>query len=219
MSFVLSRRTFLAWAGASASVAVSSKAGARSRDLPRPMTLVVGDAAPDFTLTDTKNVAHALSTYRGSAVVLEWTNHECPYVAKHYGTRNMQRLQAEATVGGAIWLSIVSAGHGGSGFISPADANQLTRSRGASPTAVLLDCTGEVGRLFGAMTTPHMFVIAPDGNLAYMGAIDDQRSTDPATVPIARNFVREALADLRAGRPVATAFTAPYGCSIKYPAT
>ncbi len=133
---------------------------------------VVGQAAPNFSLPDADGKARSLSQYRGKTVVLEWTNHECPYVKKHY-SGNMQALQRDATRDGVVWLSIVSSAPGQQGHITGAQAKQLTASRKASPTAVLLDPAGRVGRLYGAKTTPHMFVINPQGRLVYAGGIDD----------------------------------------------
>ncbi|MCU0839780.1 MAG: redoxin domain-containing protein [Rhodospirillales bacterium] len=156
-----------------------------------------------------------MSDYRGRIVVLEWTNHDCPFVVNHYRSGNMQALQREATANGVVWLSIISSAPGEQGHVSPAEAERLTRERGAQPTAVILDPTGAIGRIYGARTTPHMYIIAADGQLAYAGAIDDRPGTsgDPKA---ARNYVREALTALAAGQPVAAAATAPYGCSVKY---
>jgi peroxiredoxin len=175
-----------------------------------------GLPAPDFTVTDTKGVQRTLSAYRGRTVVLEWTNHECPYTAKHYATGNMQALQAAATGSGVVWLTVVSSRPGEQGYVEAAQADQLTASRGAKPTAVVLDPSGKLGHLYGAATTPHMFVIDGAGTLAYVGAIDDRPTANHASVAGARNYVREALDALAAGRPVAVAATRPYGCSVKY---
>ena len=176
----------------------------------------VGKPAPDFTLTDTYNHARHLHDYLGKTVVLEWTNHECPYVKKQYGGGAMQALQKEATGQGVIWLSIVSSARGEQGFTDIGQANAVIAQTGAAATARLLDFDGAVGRLYGAKTTPHMFIIDKNGILAYAGAIDDAPSTDPATLVNAKNYVRAALADLAAGQPVATPLTNPYGCSVKY---
>jgi peroxiredoxin len=175
-----------------------------------------GAPAPTFTGTDTKGVQHALAAYRGKTVVLEWTNHECPYTVKHYATGNMQALQAAATGSGAIWLTVVSSRPGTQGHVDAAAADALTASRSAKPSAVLLDPTGQIGRLYDARTTPHMFVIDGAGTLVYMGAIDDRPTASHASVRGARSYVREALDALAAGRPIAMASTRPYGCSIKY---
>jgi len=177
---------------------------------------MVGKPAPDFTGTDTAGKVHQLSAYRGKRVVLEWTNHDCPFVRKHYGSGNMQATQADATQDGTVWLSVISSAPGTQGNVSPAEADELTTSRGAKPTAVLLDPDGTIGRLYDAATTPHMFVIDGDGTLAYMGAIDSIRSWDEADIPKATNYVKQAVSQLRAGQPVKPRGTRPYGCSVKY---
>lgn len=176
---------------------------------------VVGAPAPTFTGTDSAGQSQSLADYRGKIVVLEWTNHDCPFVRNQYNSGNMQGLQKEAAKDGVVWLSVISSAPGEQGNVSPAQANRLTHDRGAQPAAVILDPNGTIGKTYGAKTTPHMFVIAADGTLAYMGAIDDRPATsgDPKT---ARNYVREALAAVEAGKPVPTAVTQPYGCSVKY---
>jgi hypothetical protein len=176
----------------------------------------VGQPAPAFSVADTTGKTWTLKELAGRTTVLEWTNHDCPFVRKHYGAGNMQVLQKEAAGQGALWLSVISSASGKQGHVSPAEADDLTRSRGAAPTAVLLDETGAMGRAYAARTTPHMYVIGPDGTLRYMGGIDDRATTDPADIPGAKAYVRTALADLAAGRPVADAVTRPYGCSVKY---
>jgi hypothetical protein len=178
--------------------------------------LKIGAPAPNFTATDSNGKKHSLSDFKGKTVVLEWTNHECPFVKKHYETNNMQKLQKSATSQGVIWLSVVSSAPGKQGFVNGAKANELTKSRNASPTAVLLDPDGTLGKLYGARTTPHMFVIAPNGNLAYMGAIDDKPTANKDDVATAKNYVAEALSAIKAGKPVPTPTTQPYGCSVKY---
>ena len=177
---------------------------------------VIGKLAPQFTVTDSNGKSHTLSDYKGKAVVLEWTNDGCPYVQKHYGVGNMQKLQAEITAAGGVWLSIISSAPGKQGYAKGAEANQLTTSRNAKPTAVLLDPAGAIGRAYEAQTTPHMFVIDPAGTLRYMGAIDDQPTTDASTVASARNYVREAFRAVATGAKVAETATDPYGCSVKY---
>jgi len=176
----------------------------------------IGKPAPDFTGTDSAGKTHRLSDYRGKRVVLEWTNHDCPFVGKHYRTDNMQATQKDATADGTVWLSVISSAPGQQGHVSGAEADQLTTSRGARPTAVLLDPNGTIGRLYAAVTTPHMFIIEGDGTLAYMGAIDSIRSWDDADVPKATNYVKQAMRQLRAGQPVNPRGTRPYGCSVKY---
>lgn len=175
-----------------------------------------GAAAPGFSVVDSAGRTRTLDEFAGKTVVLEWTNHDCPYVKKHYATGNMQALQREATAGGVAWLTVISSAPGKQGHVTAAAANQLTISRNAAPTAVLLDESGAVGRLYAARTTPHMYVIGPDRKLVYQGGIDDRNSSDHATVQGARNYVREALAAVRAGRAPETASAPPYGCSIKY---
>ena len=177
---------------------------------------VVGQPAPPFALADTNGKSHALADLQGKTVVLEWLNHDCPFVRKQYDSGNMQGLQKKYTAEGIVWLSIVSSAPGKQGSYPPAKANELTASKGASPTAVLIDADGTVGRAYGAKTTPHMYVIDPKGVLVYAGAIDDKPSTDPDDVKGARNYVDAALTELRAGRPVTTPTSTPYGCSVKY---
>jgi peroxiredoxin len=177
---------------------------------------VVGKPAPAFTAVDTAGKPRSLAEFKGKTVILEWTNDGCPYVKKHYGAGNMQKLQQDATKGGHVWLSIISSAPGKQGHVDGAGADELTRTRGAEPTAVLLDPKGDVGRLYEAQTTPHMFVIDKAGILRYMGAIDDQPTTEASTIAKARNYVRDALAALASGRTVAETATDPYGCSVKY---
>jgi len=177
---------------------------------------VVGSPAPEFTATDTNGNSRSLTDYRGKTVVLEWTNDGCPYVKKHYGAGNMQQLQQEVTAAGGVWLTLISSARGKQGYVTSAEANELTSSRNAHPTAVLLDPAGAIGRAYEAQTTPHMFVIDETGTLRYMGAIDDKPTTDPASLASARNYVREAFAAVTSGGSVAETATEPYGCSVKY---
>ncbi len=179
-------------------------------------TPTIGEPAPDFTLVDSNGTEQSLSDYLGQRVVLEWTNHGCPYVGKHYGTGNMQTLQREVTEAGVAWLSIISSAPGRQGYVSGEEANNLTATRGAYPTAVLFDPDGHVGHAYDARTTPGMYVIDEAGVLRYMGAIDDQPTARRSSVEGANNYVRMALADLDAGREVQIAETQQYGCSIKY---
>ncbi len=176
----------------------------------------VGELAPDFTIVDSNGETQTLSDYRGQRVVLEWTNHACPYVRKHYGGGNMQALQQDATEDGTVWLSIISSAPGRQGHVSAQQANNLTASRGAHPTAVLFDPEGTVGRAYDARTTPHMYVIDETGTLRYQGAIDDRPTTRRSSLEGATNYVRLAMADLDAGHDVELAETTAYGCSIKY---
>ncbi len=184
--------------------------------LPASATPVVGQASPDFTAVDSNGVTRSLSDYLGQRVILEWTNHDCPYVRKHYGSGNMQSLQQDATDAGYVWLSVISSAPGQQGYVSGEEANALTASRGAYPSAVLLDPAGDVGRLYDARTTPHMYVIDEAGILRYMGAIDDQPTTRRSSVAIANNYVRAAMANLEAGEDVAMTETTAYGCNVKY---
>jgi peroxiredoxin len=175
-----------------------------------------GGAAPDFHATDVSGKTETLSQYRGKYVVLEWTNKDCPYTRKHYVSGNMQALQKEWTGKGVVWLTVISSAPGAQGYMdAPAEQKQLQQVH-ASPTTVLLDPTGQIGHLYDARTTPHMYVIDPDGKLIYQGAIDNRTSTDPADVKGATNYVSEALSESMAGKPVVNATTRPYGCSVKY---
>lgn len=176
----------------------------------------VGSPAPAFTAVDSNGKTHNLSDFKGKTVVLEWTNDQCPFVKKHYTSSNMQKLQKEATSKGVVWLSVVSSAPGQQGHVDGQKANDLTKSRSASPTAVLLDPDGKVGRSYDARTTPHMFVIDPQGVLQYAGAIDDKPTRDPEDVATAKNYVRPALNSVLAGQPVQVATSQPYGCSVKY---
>jgi peroxiredoxin len=193
--------------------AVAAFAAASSLALAAP---VVGKLAPQFTATDSNGKSRSLSDFKGKTVIIEWTNDGCPYVRKHYGSGNMQKLQQEITAAGGIWLSIISSAPGKQGYVKGSEANQLTTSRNAHPTAVLLDPVGAIGRAYEAQTTPHMFVVDPAGVLRYMGAIDDQPTTDVSTIATARNYVREAFTAVSTGGRVAETATDPYGCSVKY---
>lgn len=176
----------------------------------------VGQPAPDFTGVDSTGKTRTLSELRGKTVVLEWTNHDCPFVGKHYSTGNMQKLQKEAVGRDVVWLSVISSAPGRQGHVAPEKADELTTSRKASPTAVILDGEGKIGRAYAARTTPHMFVINAKGTLVYKGAIDDKPSANHDDVPIARNYVREALSAVAAGKPADPDATRAYGCSVKY---
>ncbi|GAA5215003.1 thioredoxin family protein [Corallincola platygyrae] len=175
-----------------------------------------GQAAPDFELQSASGETVKLSDYKGKYVVLEWTNHQCPFVVKHYDSGNMQGLQKQYTKDDVVWLSVISSAPGKQGNVSGSEAMELTKSRDAAPTHVLLDGSGDVGKAYGAKTTPHMYVITPEGQLAYMGAIDSIKSTDPADIPKADNYLQLAMADLSQGNTVGKPLTKPYGCSVKY---
>ena len=176
----------------------------------------VGSAAPDFSLTDAKGKAHSLSQYKGKYVVLEWFNPECPFVKKHYGSGNMQKLQEEYTGKGIVWLTIDSNAPGSEGNMTPEQAEKVTTAWKTHQTALLLDPEGKAGRAYGAKNTPNMVVISPEGKIAYEGAIDSKATPNPADIPSSTNYVKVALDESLAGKPVTTANTRPYGCGIKY---
>jgi peroxiredoxin len=176
----------------------------------------VGESAPAFSLTGADGKAHALSDYQGKVVVLEWTNHECPFVKKHYKSGNMQSLQKAFTAKDVVWLSVITGKKGKQGVVSPGKARELTAERGAAPTAVLFDPAGDVGRAYGARTTPHLYIIGKDGRLLYAGGIDSIDSSDADDIPKATPYVKLALNEILAGKPVSTPTTKPYGCSVKY---
>jgi hypothetical protein len=175
-----------------------------------------GSPAPDFQGTDSNGVQHSLSQYKGKYVVLEWANKGCPYDQKHYLSGSMANLQKEWTAKGVVWLSVISSAPGEQGYVTPAEENAYLKTMNAAPTAVLLDPTGVIGRLYSAKTTPHMFVIDPTGKLIYQGAIDNKPTTDQADLKGADNYLNNALNAAMAGKPVAVESTRPYGCSVKY---
>jgi hypothetical protein len=178
---------------------------------------VVGEAAPAFTLTDIKGTSHTLSDFKGKTVVLEWVNPECPFVVKHYEkSGNIPALQKAAASDGVVWLSINSAAAGKQGDYDAAKVAAWSEKTGAAPSAYLRDTDGKVGKTYGAKTTPHIFVINAEGILVYNGAIDGIRSADPDDVAKAETFTVNALAAVKAGKPVEKATTQPYGCSVKY---
>ncbi len=177
---------------------------------------VVGEAAPDFTLTDINGASHTLGQYKGSIVVLEWNNPQCPYVRKHYGSGTMQKLQKDMTKNKVVWLRIDSSAKGMEGYLEPGAAKVLAASDGSAQTAFLLDPDGKVGKLYGATTTPDMYVIDSNGVLQYMGAIDNAPSADPSSLVNAKSYVREAIEEIRSGKPVSRPITQPYGCGVKY---
>ena len=176
----------------------------------------VGNAAPDFTGTDSNGKTQKLSEYHGKYVVLEWTNNGCPYTQKHYESGNMQALQKEWTAKGVVWFTVLSSAPGEQGYMAASQENAYVGKEHAAPTAVLLDPTGVIGHAYEAKTTPHMFVIDPSGKLIYAGAIDDHATTDPEDIKSSKNYVSDALSESMAGKPVATSYTRPYGCSVKY---
>lgn len=174
-----------------------------------------GEQAPAFSASDANGQVRSLDEFQGKFVVLEWFNNECPFVRKHYGSGNMQQLQADWTGQGVAWLTIASSAPGKQGYMTPVQAKEIIKDRGSRQTALLLDPDGAVGKLYGAKTTPHMFVIDPQGRVIYAGAIDNVPSPD-ADVESAHNYVEQALEEAMAGKPVSAAQTQSYGCSVKY---
>lgn len=176
----------------------------------------IGERAPAFTLKDSNGKEHSLSDFKGKFVVLEWLNHDCPFVRKFYDGGDMQGLQEKYTGKGVVWLVINSSAPGEQGHLTPEAANRISAEKKAKHTALLLDHDGKVGRAYDARVTPHMFVINPEGILIYNGAIDSIRSARRADIPNAENYVVSALTSAMKGEPVATPLTRPYGCSVKY---
>ncbi|MEY2479637.1 MAG: hypothetical protein QOI04_564 [Verrucomicrobiota bacterium] len=176
----------------------------------------VGSAAPDFSLTDSKGKTHSLSQYKGKYVVLEWFNPECPFVKKHYGSGNMQKLQQDFTSKNVVWLTIDSSAPGLEGSLTAEQANKVMADWKTHQTALLLDSEGKAGRAYGAKNTPDMIVINPEGKIVYEGAIDSKASPNPADIPVSTNYVKVALDESLAGKPVSTPSSRPYGCSVKY---
>ena len=208
---MMHRRTlFLASAGAAAGTLALPRAGLAA---PR-----IGAAAPDFTCMDSNGQAVRLSGLHGRLVVLEWTNDGCPFVQKWYRTGAMQALQRDAARLGAAWVSVISSAPGEQGAVDGPRANELTRTRDAAPAHVLLDPKGEVGRLYDAQTTPHLFMILADGTVGYMGGADSIASTRDKDLAQARPYARNALAALAAGAPAPEPVTRAYGCTVKYAA-
>jgi hypothetical protein len=176
----------------------------------------IGSAAPDFALPDQDGTVRRLSEFRGRTVVLEWTNHDCPYVRKHYNSSNMQTLQRDAASRNIVWLTVASSPRGEQGYVTGPEAKALTASRNAAPAAVLLDHRSQAARAYAATTTPGMYVIDAEGRLRYMGAIDSIRSTRVEDVARAEPFLRDAMIAVQEGRQLERAVTPPYGCVIKY---
>lgn len=184
--------------------------------LPVNAAVELGEAAPDFEAVDTNGKTFKLSDHKGEVVVLEWTNHHCPFVVKHYDSGNMQAVQKTAADDGVKWVTIVSSAEGRQGHVTADEANKIVTDAGATITAKVLDESGEIGKLYDAKTTPHMFVIDADGNVAYAGAIDNNSSPNPKTIEGATNYVTAALDSLKNGTAVAVTQSQPYGCSVKY---
>lgn len=198
--------SFLATAALALSLCAASVASAAE----------VGKPAPAFTLTDVNGKSHNLADFKGKYVVLEWFNHSCPFVVKHYDSKNMQNLQEKYTAKDVIWLSINSTNPEHENYTDAAKAKELNAQKGGNATAVLLDPDGRVGKAYDAKTTPHMFVIDPQGTLVYNGAIDDKSGKDMDAS--AKNYVSAALDAALAGQAVPEPRTKPYGCSVKYAA-
>lgn len=175
----------------------------------------VGTPAPAFLALDVEGRTRSLSEFAGKTVILEWTNHDCPYVRKHYNSGTMQNLQRDMTKEGIVWLSVVSSPPGEQGYVAAAQAKELTASRNAAPSDLLLDPKGTMGRAYRAQTTPHMYIIDGKGTLVYAGAIDDKPSASAASLTGAKSYVRQAVAEMKAGKPVSEATTEAYGCAIK----
>ena len=177
---------------------------------------VVGSQSPNFTATDSQERTHTLNEYRGKYVVLEWHNQGCPYTRKHYVSGNMQALQKEWTEKGVVWFTVISSAQGQQGYVTDAEENAYLQEMHADPTAVLMDPQGRLGHLFGAKTTPEMYVIDPEGKLIYEGAIDNRPTPDVSDIKGADNYLNDALSEAMAGKPVEHSYTRSYGCSVKY---
>ena len=175
-----------------------------------------GSAAPQFTLTDTTGAEHSLSDFKGSYVVLEWTNHQCPFVKKYYDEGHMQALQKKMTDDNVVWLQVISSAPGKQGYLTAAEGETLRSKRGHESTAMLLDPTGEVGKRYDARTTPHMYLIDPEGTLIYQGAIDSIKSTRTNDIPKAINYVEAAYQAQQNGNTIGQPTTTSYGCGVKY---
>lgn len=213
MSFLTRDRVNLIAAGA---LAAALSAGAFIASTADANAAPPGQEAPAFKELDTAGKPVQLSDFAGKTVVLEWTNNGCPFVKKHYESGNMQKTQAAAVSDpNTVWISVISSAPGKQGYVSGAEADRLTTSRGAKPTAVLLDADGSMGKAYGAKTTPHIFVIK-DGKIAYNGAIDSIQSTNQKDIAKAANYAAGALINIKAGKEPDPALTVPYGCDVKY---
>ena len=177
---------------------------------------VVGQTAPAFQVKDASGKSQSLQDYAGQWVVLEWYNKDCPYVKKHYGSGNMQKLQKGYAAKNVKWLTVISSAPGKQGYLDPAQALENAKQAGSASNAILIDSTGTMGRAYGAKTTPHMYVIDPKGKLVYVGAIDDNNSADPAVIASSKNYVAAALDAAMSGKAVEVTSSQPYGCSVKY---
>ncbi len=177
--------------------------------------ITVGEKAPSFNELDQSGKTHSLDDYKGKWLVLEWYNEDCPYVKKHYGSNNMQNLQKKYTSKNVQWLTVSTSAKGKQGYIEPSKAKKHFEEKLYS-TALLLDSDGNMGRAYGAKTTPHIFIINPEGYVIYAGAMDNNDSSDPKTIPSAKNYVSTALDQAMSGKNVTKSFSKPYGCSVKY---
>ena len=175
-----------------------------------------GKPAPNFSVADASGKTHTLADFKGKWVVLEWFNKDCPYVKKHYGSQNMQKLQANYTAKGVQWLTVISSKKGKQGYLEPQDALDLVKKDGIKASAILLDTDSAMGKAFDAKVTPHMYIINPDGLIVYNGAIDDNDSSNPKVIAKSKNYVSAALDSAMAGKPVEVASSRAYGCSVKY---
>jgi peroxiredoxin len=180
------------------------------------MAATVGQPAPAFTITDTAGKTVNLSDFKGKTVVLEWVNPDCPFVVKHYSSANMQGTQKEASSKGVVWLAVNSTARDHQDFKTPAAMAQWMQTQKAAATTTLMDPDGKVGKAYGARTTPHMYVVDAAGTLVYAGGIDNKPSANAADIPGATNYVKAALSEMAAGKPISNANTRPYGCSVKY---
>lgn len=176
----------------------------------------VGEKAPDFKVTDSKGKVHQLSDYKGKYVVLEWMNDGCPYVKKHYNSGNMQKLQKEHTKNGVVWFTVASSLKGKQGHWTAEQANEKAKNWKIASTAILLDHDAAMGKAYAAKVTPHMFVINPEGVIAYNGAIDSNDSSDPKVIPTSTNYVDAALKSAQKGEPIKVSSSKPYGCGVKF---
>ncbi|KYG63378.1 alkyl hydroperoxide reductase [Bdellovibrio bacteriovorus] len=176
----------------------------------------IGSPAPDFSVVDATGKTHKLADYKGKYVVLEWYNKDCPYVRKHYDSKNMQKIQGDMTAKNIVWLSVISSAPGKQGHLAAADAVKNAQKEGSKASAILLDEKGAMGKAYGAKTTPHMYLIDPQGVLRYNGAIDSNDSADPKTIATSENYIVRAVASAEKGEKIAKETSKPYGCSVKY---
>ena len=206
MSIIIPRRSLLLGGGA---LALAPTVTFAASDLGKP--------APAFSATDSNGKTWSLDALKGKVVVLETTNHECPYVGKHYRSGNMQAQQREAAAEGVVWLTVASSAPGKQGYVTAAQANEIVATRHAAPAAVLLDPESRIALDYGATVTPHMYIVDASGVLVYKGGIDSIATADRDDIPRAKQYVRAALTELQAGKPITDASTRPYGCNLKYP--